>query len=290
MKASVVIPVYNGAGTLAACVRALKTQTLTCSEFEIVVVDDGSTDRTADVARHFDVRLISQRNGGAPAARNRGMREARGEWVAFTDADCVPSRAWLQRLLAACADRASLGAAGKTVGIDSHTPAARFVDLMGGLDAGRHLAHPTYPFAPSANIVYRRDCLLEAGGFDERYTTYDACDLHTRLRRRYGNAFAYEPRALVLHRHRAQWGQYWRQQYFYGIGYAQFMLAYHNETSWTVHKELRALGELAWQAAAAALPGKGDAALARRGRFVRGAAQHAGFLRAYYNLRERRRW
>ncbi len=291
VKASVVIPVYNGADTIGACLSALQTQTLASSEFEVIVVNDGSTDNTVDVVGRYGVRLISQKNGGAPAARNTGIKAATAEWVAFTDADCVPSRGWLQRLLAAATrNEANIGAAGKVVGLDSNTPAARFVDLMGAFDTERSLSHPMYPYAPGANFMCRRRHLLDVGGYDERYATFDQCDLHTRLRRRYGSSFAYEPRAVVLHRHRQSWKQYWRQQYFYGVGYAQFMQAYRRETSWGLGKELRTLAGIAAQAGAAALPGKDDAALLRRGRFVRNAAQHAGFLRSYYNPRERKRW
>jgi glycosyltransferase involved in cell wall biosynthesis len=291
MTVEVVIPVYNGARTLGACLSALAAQTLPAHEFDVIVVDDGSTDDSAGVARRFARRVVSQTNAGAPAARNAGIRAATAEFVAFTDADCVPSRTWLARLLeAAQREPSALGAAGKTVGYRSESAAARFVDLMGGLDAARNLAHPVFPFAPSANVLYRRCMLVEAGGFDERYATYDACDLHTRLRARFGNVFAYEPRALVLHRHRDGWRSYWRQQVGYGVGYAQFLIAHSRDTAWTLRRELRALGEIAACAPGAVLAGRGDAAIVRRGRFVRAAAQHVGFLRTYYRRSERARW
>ncbi|HUU11831.1 MAG TPA: glycosyltransferase family A protein [Phycisphaerae bacterium] len=84
---SVVIPAYNVAATLARAVRSVTGQT--SRPLEVFVVDDGSTDGTADVGRGFGppVRYIRQDNGGAGAARNRGVTEARGEWVAFLDAD-----------------------------------------------------------------------------------------------------------------------------------------------------------------------------------------------------------
>ena len=287
---SVVVPVYNGAKTLRACLSAIATQALRVP-FEAIVVDDGSTDETAMVAREFDVRVVRRENGGAPAARNTGILCARGEWVAFTDADCVPSRTWLARLLAkAMSDPKALGAAGKTVGLGSTSDAARFVDLMGGLDAERNLAHPVFPFAPTANVMYRREYLLEVGGFDERFATYDACDLHTRLRQRFGETFAYEPAAVVLHRHRAGWPAYWRQQLGYGVGYAQFMLAYRDYAPWTLWREVRALGGIVGRAVAASLPGGGERAIVRRGQFVRNTAQHLGFVRTYYSAKERKRW
>src|SRR3546814_5363267 len=104
-----------------------------------------------------------------------------------------------------------LGAAGRTLGFRSATPAARYVDLAGGLDAERHLTHPTWPFAPSGNLLYRTSALRAIGGFDERFSAYDACDLYTRLHPGAG-AFVFVPNALVLHAHRATWAEFFRQQ------------------------------------------------------------------------------
>ncbi len=291
MIVSVVIPVYNGAATLADCLRSLQQQSLSRQNYEIVVVDDGSTDRSAHIAREFGARVIVQPNAGAPGARNTGLRAARGTWIAFTDSDCIVSRGWLQALLAAAQSHPEcVGAAGKTLGFASQTPAARFVDLMGGLDAQRYLQHPVYPFAPTANALYRRSHLLAVDGFDTRYATYDACDLHTRLTRRFPGPFPYEPRALVLHKHRPSWRAYWRQQFYYGVGYAQFMLSHRGELRWSILQQSRAAWDVLAKTAMAIVPARGDDAILRRGWLVRAAAQQAGFLRTYYNPLERRRW
>lgn len=291
IEVSVVIPVYNGASTLQAALRSLAAQTLDRGRYEVIVVDDGSADDSAAIARSCGARTIVQRNAGAPAARNAGIREAAGEWIAFTDADCVASRGWLAALLAAAkAQSGSIGAAGKTIGFRSEAPAARFVDLMGGLDASRYLQHQRFPFAPTANALYRRAYLLEAGGFDERYATYDACDLHARVARKFPGAFPYEPRALIMHKHRDSWRAYWRQQFFYGVGYAQFVLAHRDEIRWNARLQLRALTDVIAKSVRAGIPAAGDAAIVRRGELVRAAAQQAGFIRAFYSAKERRRW
>lgn len=295
MIVSVVIPVFNAAASIADCLRALLAQSLPRAQYEVIVIDDGSRDESAAIVSTFEgVRLIRQQNAGAPAARNAGIRAASGRWVAFTDADCIPSRNWLQRLVRAAEDASgtqrAFGAAGSLRGYASETPAARFVDLSAGLDAERHLSHPRFPFAPSANLMYRRDLLAAAGGFEERYVAYDACDLHQRLRSMSGLPFLFEPAALVLHRHRASWRAYWRQQRGYGAGYAQFFLHHGSELYWGVADEARALWSIAAHAAAALRPGRDDAALMRRGVFVRALAQHAGFLRTLFDDVERRRW
>lgn len=286
---SVVIPVLNGAKTLGDCLQAVVGQNLDRSCYEVIVVDGGSTDSSSKIAESHDVRLIAQSNRGRGDSRNIGIRNAEGTWVAFTDADCIPSRGWLAHLLATAElDEDVFGAAGPTIGFASTTPAARFADLIGSLDAERYLAHPEYPWAPTANVMYRKQALCSVGGFDARYVSYEACDLHTRLRRTVGGVFAFEPTALVYHRHRERWSDYWRQQFSYGRGYAQFLLRYKSEIPWSVSKEVADWSRVAGLGANAL--GGGADRLLRRGLFVKNLAQRAGFLTTFWSPRERQRW
>jgi glycosyltransferase involved in cell wall biosynthesis len=279
---SVVVPVFNGERTLGDCLRSLETQNISRSSYEVIVVDDGSSDRSAAIAVSSGARVIRQANAGAAAARNAGVANSNAEWIAFTDADCVASRGWLKALSRRADDAAEdvICIAGKTVGLASNTPAARFVDLYGALDAGLHLSHPRYPFAPSGNVLYRRTALVAVGGYDARYRSYEACDLHQRLG---SGQCLFEPAALVFHRHRATWREYWRQQRSYGGGLAQFMRARAKEIRWSPADELRAWSAVAVSGFRAVLPGRGDDRLKRRGTFVRSLAQRVGFDAEYWS-------
>jgi glycosyltransferase involved in cell wall biosynthesis len=292
MDLSIIIPAYNAEATLRECLGALESQVLPRGRsLEVIVLDDGSKDGTAEACQGFPVMLIRQKNAGAGAARNAGIKRARGTWIAFTDADCIASRRWAHWLLEAAEGMGplALGAAGKTVGHESRTPAARFVDLAGGLDAQIHLGHRVFPFAPTCNVLYRRAALLAVGGFDERFGSYEAADLHHRLMQAHGGRMAYEPRALVLHRHRACWGGYWRQQRSYGGGYAQLFIRYPEELSWGLARELGAWGRLA-RLAPGAVAGWGDRGLVRQGKFIKRLAQRLGFVGTYFSRRERLRF
>ena len=108
-RISVVVCSYNGESTIGRCLEELGR--LDYPDYEVIVVDDGSTDRTAAIAAEFDVRLIRTENRGLSAARNTGIEAATGEIVAFTDDDAWPDRDWLRYLAHAFSstDHAGIG-------------------------------------------------------------------------------------------------------------------------------------------------------------------------------------
>lgn len=114
---SVVIPVRDDAVLLRRCLTALATQRVAADE--VVVVDNGSTDGSADVAREFGARVIAEPEPGIPAASARGFDDATGDLIARLDADCVPPADWIERIL---------GAFTADPRLDAITGPARFVD------------------------------------------------------------------------------------------------------------------------------------------------------------------
>lgn len=98
MKVSVIVPAYNSEKYIDHCIRALLEQTCRREDYEVVIVDDGSSDKTAEIVNAYPVRYIYQKNQGPAAARNRGVNEAKGEIILFTDSDCVPTRNWIEEM------------------------------------------------------------------------------------------------------------------------------------------------------------------------------------------------
>jgi glycosyltransferase involved in cell wall biosynthesis len=288
---SVVVCVHNGAAGLRDCLAGLAAQSLRRDRFELLVVDDGSTDGSGDVAAHMGARVVAQPHRGLSAARNNGWRSSSAKWIAYIDADCAPTRKWLEHLLAACeggSEGPRLGAAGSVRSFPSRSDVSRFVELIGGFNTEDHLAHPLFPYAPMGNVVYRRAALEAVGGIDERYVNYEGCDLHTRMRRSVGGEFVYEPRAILLHRHPESWRSYARQQRRYGRGLAQFSWHYREEIGWTVGRELAAWLALVPAAARALAPGEPQARLVRRGIALKRVAQRVGFAETYWRPAARR--
>src|SRR5215471_8014528 len=99
MQVSVVIPAFEASSTIERCLHALSAQSMPREQYEIIVVDDGSSDDTARRAANAGARVVRlQHNLGPAAARNAGVAIARGDAIVFTDADCEPTREFLMRL------------------------------------------------------------------------------------------------------------------------------------------------------------------------------------------------
>ena len=109
---SVVVPAYNAREAIAECLEALLHQTVPRDRYEVIVVDDGSSDGTAEVVRPYGVKLLQQANQGPAAARNLGVAHAQGEIILFTDADCAPHADWIEQLTRPLLDDEIVGSKG----------------------------------------------------------------------------------------------------------------------------------------------------------------------------------
>ena len=99
IRISVIVPFHNSESYIANCVEALLSQEYRAENYEIIMVDNNSTDASAEIVRRYPrVKLVSEEKKGAYAARNRGLKDAMGEIIAFTDSDCIPSSDWLKEI------------------------------------------------------------------------------------------------------------------------------------------------------------------------------------------------
>jgi len=227
--ASVVIPVLNGEATLGQLLAALKNQAGT-GAFEIIVVDNGSTDRTMEIARASGATVLQQPVRGPSAARNLGLHHARAEIVVFTDSDTIPSRRWLAALLAAFADPDVIIATGPILGWKPATAAERYSSARASFSRENTAEHPRHPYALGMNIAVRRENAIAIGGWDESMTSGEDVDFSFRLRLRFGNTICFVEQAVLFHQHRCSDEALWRQARWHGAGHA---LIHQRHLRWT---------------------------------------------------------
>lgn len=196
-----VVPVYNGRETVGGLVECLLRQTHPAHE--IIIVDDGSTDGTAEALRPWAgrVRVLSKPNGGPASARNLGVRAATGEFVAFTDSDCLPDRDWLASLLRGFDDRSVAGVGGTVRGVGDGS-LSEYVDLIRLLEPVRH-GGAEVVYLITCNACFRREALLEAGLFDERFRKPGGEEPELCMRvRKCGHQFRAVEDAVIRHHHK----------------------------------------------------------------------------------------
>jgi glycosyltransferase involved in cell wall biosynthesis len=234
---SVIVPVYNAVSTLERCLEALADQTHVPTE--IIIADNGSTDASAAMVRRWmqesalPLRLVEVARRGAAAARNDAAREAAGEWLAFTDSDCVPDPDWLatgMELLAG-SDKGIVALAGPAWGALEGDAAARMLGLTSlsvGLDEHiRSDAGPTgtQGFA-AANLWVRRQTFIDVKGFDETLAVSgEDFDLCARIYAT-GARLLYSPRLRVRHIHASGIPGMWRKMVRYGRAHAMLLGRY----------------------------------------------------------------
>ncbi len=228
---SVIVPAYNCRSTIEKCVQSLKA--LDYPNYEILIMDDGSTDGTGKYLDTVEgIRVMHLENGGPGRARNIGLEHARGEYVAFTDADCVVDRDWLRALMQGFKKDDVVG-----VGGDQQSPAdeTRFgkrvngflktIGFVGSYVKRGGKSHRRVAHNPTCNVAYKKEAIKEVGGFNEALWPGEDVELDYCLARK-GYRFLYTPDAVVCHYRPRTLGAFSRMMYRYGWAQAYLVRKY----------------------------------------------------------------
>jgi glycosyltransferase involved in cell wall biosynthesis len=199
LKLSVIVPTFNRSALLERLLQALIAQTIGISDFEVVVVDDGSTDNTQAMLAEFSnrvpkgwLRVLRQQNSGPAAARNRAVQESKGQWIAMTDDDTVPCPDWLEQILVSIQKHPFwVGVEGRTVCPDPN-PMGHWVENLRG---GSYI---------TANMAYRKDLLQLIGGFDASFPFPKCEDTEIAWRALQQGKIGFSPDMCILHPSRPQ--------------------------------------------------------------------------------------
>jgi glycosyltransferase involved in cell wall biosynthesis len=196
---SVVIAAYNEEKDLPHCLRAITSQDFPRDDYEIVVVDNNSTDKTAEIARSFDARVVTETKQGNTFAVKRGMDSAEGEIIANTDADTTVFGEWLLTIKKIFEDEKVVAATG-TAYVKSGNKVFDFLyrklyEVFIGFNFLIGKPHMT-----GFNMMARKKVYDEIGGIDEAYTMSPDVDLGIRLGRRGKVVFSTKLKALTSFR------------------------------------------------------------------------------------------
>jgi glycosyltransferase involved in cell wall biosynthesis len=234
---SVVICAYNAERTMRQCLDSLTR--LVYPNYEVVIVDDGSCDRTAEISMEFpQFRLIRQPNKGLGVARNVGAHAARGEIIAYTDSDCVVDPHWLTLMVRAMRDGGFDGCGGPNYAPHEAGRIEACVAASPGAPCHVLLAENTAEHLAGCNMIFTRAALDQAGGFDPQFTAAgDDVDVCWRMLER-GLRLGYCPAAFVWHFRRNTIIAYYAQQRGYGRAEAMLYQRY--------PERFNALGQIKW--------------------------------------------
>ena len=253
--ASIVIPTYGRPRRILECLESLQRQDFP-EPWEVVVVDDGSPEPVeallAGRSMAIDLRVIRQANAGPAAARNFGVREARGEIIAFTDDDCRPEPAWLETLVQAARDRPDALVGGTTMnGLPDELFSATSQLIVDFVYEHFNADPANAFFLASNNILCRRDRFLSIGGFDESFPRAGGEDREFCDRWRVtGLPIVWLPGARIEHRHHQTLRKYLDLHFRYGRGARRYWLVREERGSGSMGDDLsfhRSLAARVWR-------------------------------------------
>ncbi len=178
---SVIIPSFNEQKYIGHVLRALEMQTF--RDFETIVVDGNSTDKTREMARKAGARVMIEKRKGIGLARNTGVKAARGSILFFTNADTAPSPKVLEAYASAFKDRGVVAATGPMVPLEKTTRFIRFGYKFASVSLAKASFRMGMPAMSGSNIAMRKSAFKKAGGFDTRLETYEDIDLIARVKK-----------------------------------------------------------------------------------------------------------
>jgi len=167
MFISVIIPTYNKTGLLLKTLDYLDRQTLSKDFYEVIIIDDGSTDNTEQYIKGFIeqvpyVKYIKKTHGGPGDSRNLGIKHAKGDIIAFTDDDCIITRNWLKNIYERFSGNKEI------TGIEGET-LTFYTELNPLMHAVINKHNPGFRVFPTCNVAYKKDILEKTGGFYHKF-------------------------------------------------------------------------------------------------------------------------
>lgn len=241
VRASIVIPALNEGNNLARSLPMIREQ---LSEHdEIIVVDNGSTDNTAQVAAFHGVKVVADPVRNRSRSRNLGFQISQGQYVVFLDGDCYPEKNWLASLVAPFSDPGVGCVAGEIRILNDASGLEAYLSDKGYLSQADNFKHPFLPYAGGANLAFRRSILDRIGLFDEQLFSGHDADLCWRMQLQTGSKIVLISNAAVSHFQKTSWRALFHQKRRHAHGAVLLYKKYRSHR----RGELRPLKQVYWE-------------------------------------------
>jgi cellulose synthase/poly-beta-1,6-N-acetylglucosamine synthase-like glycosyltransferase len=234
IKVSVIIQVFNAQKIIDDCIQALLNQDYQDS-YEIIAVDDGSTDHTVEVMSRHPIRVVTQKNAGPARARNHGASLAKGEFLLFTDSDCVVDPAWIRLMVAPLEQDATIAGVQGRYRTKQPSAVAKFcqIEIEERYEIIRR--HENIQLIGTYAAAYRAEIFAAHKGFDELFPVACAEDADLSFRMvKNGHRLVFQEGAIVYHQHPPTLKKYWKQKF--NRGYWRTVL-YRRNPSQIIHDD-----------------------------------------------------
>jgi len=219
---SIIVPVFNAEKTIKRCLNALTKQTYQNEKYEIIVVDNDSTDNSANIIREFPVVLLSEKRAhNSYMARNRGLSHAKGEILAFIDADCIADKNWLKNLVKPFQDESVGVVAGEVLSDKPRNLVQGFYEYSEFLKQGKKVTSKIAALG-AGNTALRKNIFDIVGTFDADFRWGGDNDLGIRIQKETNYLIKFAENARVYHTHRASLKGLIKHAYTYGLGKGRF--------------------------------------------------------------------
>lgn len=235
---SIIIPTLNEENNLPRALESIKKIDYPFEKTEIIIVDGGSTDKTLEIARKFGVKIYQNQLKIRGAGCKIGIEKARGEFVAFTDADCVTPVNWLKDLLSAFNDSQVAGVGGPNITPKDDTQFAKAVGEVINLltKPGSRYGFNTKKIIeiyhnPGCNVLYKRKPILKVGNFNTELLTCEDEELDFRLIEN-GYKLLFTPKVVVNHYRRPTYKKIFVQFYRFAVGRSQAIKLHPKMARW----------------------------------------------------------
>lgn len=200
---SIVVPAHNSSGTIGGCIASLLAIAYPKDKLEIIVVDNNSTDGTSSLIQQYSVIFESENEvQSSYAARNKGLKRAQGDIIAFTDSDCFVESEWIAEGVKHFEDDRCGAVGGEVLSSPPTSVIEEYLMSMDFLHQRHCLQNSFYPYIQTANAFYRRSILHKVGLFDPRMISGGDADLCWRMQMQTSYRICYADKARVYHKHR----------------------------------------------------------------------------------------